>query len=92
MEIATPNPSDAEQRRSELFSPWLKKPSDIPEFAESHNLLHLVNINKLGAPAVVVPDLANENKRAYLRMLPMWQWALHFEDWLRQPHRRLWEN
>ena len=92
MEIATPNPSDAEQRRSELFSPWLKKPSDVPEFAESHNLLELVNINKLAAPAVVVPDLANENKRAYLRMLPRWQWALQFEDWLEQPHRRLWDK
>ena len=92
MEIATPNPSDAEQRRSELFSPWLKKPSDVPEFAESHNLLELVNINKLAAPAVVVPDLANKNKRAYLRMLPRWQWALQFEDWLEQPHRRLWDK
>ena len=42
----------------------------------------------LAAPAVVVPDLANDNKRAYLRMLPRWQWALQFEDWLEQPHRR----
>ena len=91
VEIATINANPEEQRKSELFEPWKKKPSHLEGMADTHNRIHMVSISKLRAPAVVVPDLANGNKRAYLRMVPMWLWEKKFDFWLEDPHRRLWE-
>ena len=92
MEIATRNSDGNEQRRSDLFEPWVKKPSDLGPGWNQHCKLELVSIDQLRLPAVVVPDLANPNKRAYLRMVPIWQWEHMFDDWLEDPHRRLWDN
>ena len=91
MEVAIPNSDQEEMRRSQLFVPLVKKESDLPALKDTHNELHFVNINNLRAPAVVVSDLGNENKRAHLRMLPMWQWGRVFDDWLHQTHNRDWE-
>ena len=92
MEIATKNAEPDEQQRSDLFEPWLKKPSDLGPGWDQHCQLELVHIDNLRLPAVVVPDLANQNNRAYLRMVPIWQWEHMFDDWLEDPHRRLWDN
>ena len=58
---------------------------------ESFNKQELVSIDQLLHPAAVVPDLENDNKRAYLRMIPRNVWAGMFEDWLEMEHRRDYE-
>ena len=70
----------------------MKKPSALAGMKNTYNELQLVNLNKLRLPTVVVADLDNRNKRAYLRLVPMWQWPLMFEDWLEDPHRRMWDT
>ena len=91
IEYAVKNSDPNEQRRSDLIEPWVKKPSTIIGLENSHCDLKVVEINRLRLPAVVVPDLANPNKRAYLRIVPRWQWQHMFDDWLEEPHRRLWD-
>ena len=92
MEIATYNSDDQEQRQSDILLPYLKKQSRLEHLQDSHNELRFVHISKLRAPAVVVPDLGNENRRAYLRMMPLAHWGSLFDLWLQQPHRREWED
>ena len=91
IEMATPHPEPDEHMKSDLFEPWVKQETELPDYADTHNEIHLLQITNLRAPALVVPDLANENKRAYLRMVPKWQWEKMFEDWLELPHRREWD-
>lgn len=91
VEPATRSSIAEEQRLSELFEPWVKTPCTVGGFGETHNDMLAVHIDQLRLPSVVVPDLGNANKRAYLRMVPRWQWPLMFEDWLEQPHRREWD-
>ena len=91
VEYAVKNSDPNEHRRSDLIEPWVKKPSSVVGLQDSHCELKMLNISRLRLPAVVVPDLANTNKRAYLRMVPIWQWEHMFDDWLEEPHRRLWE-
>jgi hypothetical protein len=38
--------------------------------------------------ACMIPDLENENKAAYLRLIPRAEWGDQFEDWLNCKHTR----
>ena len=93
VEIATPNPIVEAAIKSQLFNSYIKKPSEYDQFEylnTPYNKIDFLPIHRLVSPAVVVPDLENDNKRAYLRMVPMWQWGQMFNDWLGTPHRREW--
>ena len=94
MEIATPTVAGDQLSKSKVFEPWVKDESDIEDFFGNPRYcqMELVPVSQLAGPAVVVPDLANDNERAYLRMVPMWEWADSFNDWLHQHHYRLWEE
>ena len=87
VEEAIANP-DEEQFLSELWKPFKKQPHYDARFADRFCTQQLVHIEKLRAPAVLVPDLGNEDPRAYLRMVPRRLWASYFEDWLEEPHSR----
>ena len=93
MEIATPTVAANQVRKSRIFEPWVKEESDIEDFFGNpkYSQIELVPVLQLAGPAVVVPDLANDNERAYLRMVQMWEWADSFNDWLHQHHYSLWE-
>ena len=64
------NPDMMELRRSELWEPWVKTCCSHTDFAAMHNNMELVNTARLSGPAVLIPDLDNEDKRAYLRLVP----------------------
>jgi hypothetical protein len=72
-------------RRSLLFELWLKTPSTLIEISDLHCKAQCVHIKHLRMTATVVPDFDNPNSRAYLRMVPMNEWPLMFEDWLQEP-------
>ena len=90
MEIATKSLDPDDHKKSELWEGWSKQQSTYGVFPTKNRLV-LANTNQLRFPAVVVPDLYNENSRAYLRMVPMWKWDLMFDDWLREDHNEEWE-
>ena len=93
MEPAKRSSVPAEQRRSDLFEPWVKKASSLAGMQQTHSECTMEPLSSLKMPAVVVPDLKNAtDKRTYLRMVPRWQWPLMFEDWLEQPHIREWDD
>ncbi len=82
------NPQMMELRRSELWEPWVKTCCSHNDFAATHNKMELVNTARLTSPAVLIPDLDNDDKRAYLRLVPRSTWAQLFNDWLEAPHTR----
>ncbi len=90
MEIATKSLDPDDHKKSELWEGWSKQQSKYGVFPTKNRLV-LANTNQLRFPAVVVPDLYNEDSRAYLRMVPMWQWDLMFDDWLREDHHEEWK-
>ena len=92
VELAFRNPEPEEQGLCQLFEPWIKLPNTEPNLAEETSAHRLVNLTRLRSPCVVVPDLANPNKRAYLRMVPVSQWPLHFDDYLEEPHKRYYDE
>jgi hypothetical protein len=82
------NPEMMELRRSELWEPWVKTCATHHNLAATHNNMELVNTSRLTSPAVLIPDLDNVDKRAYLRLVPRSTWAQLFNDWLEAPHTR----
>jgi hypothetical protein len=91
LEEAYYSPEPDEQFICKLWEPFIKKPHHELELSQEHCYSNIVNLNRLRAPCVVVPDLGNANPRAYLRMLPRREWADQFDDWLGLPHTRLYE-
>lgn len=78
--------------RSELWSAWVKDPAN-PEHGlpESANKTLLIHTKKLLAPTAVIPDIGNNNTRAYLRLLPRSQWGHLFNEWIEADHTREWD-
>ena len=92
-ELAVPTKDPAEYHKSNLWEPWEKQPPNFPNFDPTvHHRTEIISINRILGPAVVVPDLGNENPRAYLKMVPISEWKFSFDDWLALPHRREWER
>jgi hypothetical protein len=73
---------------SEIWSSWTKKPSELEEYADEYNKVHFLNIEDITGPTIVIPDLDNKNKRAFLKMSALATWADEFEDWLNEEHTR----
>jgi hypothetical protein len=44
--------------------------------------------NCITSPTVVIPDLDNDDQRAYLKMSALATWADDFDDWLNKDHTR----
>ena len=77
VEKACMNPDPREEEMSELWQPYMKEEDD-----DGTTRTDIVNVNQLVGPCCLIPDVANENTRAYLKMVPMWEWSHHFERWL----------
>ena len=95
VEKAFPNPDKTEIDRSDLWEPHIKErrdPLDGEDHTKEHNDMRLINVNDILGPAALIPDLANTNKRAYLRMIPRCEWPRMFEMWLQNPHERNFEE
>ena len=86
IEPTKPNQDFNERWWSELFEAIVKEPCAVPGFENKHNNQEMVSIDRIRLPTVVVPDIGNPNKRAYLRMIPRDTWAGLFDDWLEEDH------
>ena len=90
IEPAHPNINSEEKWWSSLFDPIKKKPCTVQGY-EGDNAQELVPIHRLTHPALVVPDIDNPNKRAYLRMVARKVWPAMFDIWLEEPHEKEFE-
>ena len=88
VETAIMNEDPNELGLSEIFEPWIKEPQRRPEYADQFNRLEMVNVQKIIGPAILIPDLDNPDRRAYLKMSPMSTWADDFNEWLNTEHTR----
>ena len=91
IEPTRPNPEADERWWSQLLDPILKDACTVPGFENEHNKQDLVSIDRIRHPTVVVPDIENPNKRAYLRMISRDLWAGMFDDWLEEDHEKEFE-
>ena len=81
---------------TDLWSAFVKEASDpsddgtqeIPKLAGSE----LVNINRIVDTAVLIPDLENDNRRSFLKLLQKKHWADIFADWVDAEHERNFEE
>jgi len=84
VESAKPNATSQERKiRSDLFKPFLKEHKGISKNGDITRKYHLVDTNSFYAPAILIPDIGNANKAAYLQLLPRSQWKDSFIQWLR---------
>ncbi len=72
---------------SEIFKPYTKGLSETEE-GVPFTTFEMVNASTIIEPCVCIPDLDNENERAYLLMMRRGQWTDTFEAWLNEPHAR----
>jgi len=85
VESAKPNATSQECKiRSDLFKPFLKEHKGILRNGDITRKYHLVDTNSFYAPAILIPDIGNANKAAYLQLLPRSQWKDSFIQWLRE--------
>ena len=87
-ETVAPNLVEKEQITSELFQPY-EKEFIYDHVRETERVkLVVISASQLIGPACVIPDLDNINPHAFLRVLPMHEWATLFELWVNDPHTR----
>lgn len=79
--------ADENEKYAQLMELFYKE-EDPEAPGTSANLQELCRVDDILEPACLVPDLDNENDRAYLRIRPRTEWADCFEDWLRLEHTR----
>ena len=84
----TRNRSEEEQIQSELFQPYVKNTQRKPGTNIDIAKMEVLSVEKMTGPACLIPDLDNKNARAFLRILPMTEWANLFELWVIDPHTR----
>ena len=90
VERAVRNTEESEQDLSELWEPYTKL-DGIEGAGFDHTTVSRIGlypITRLKGPATLIPDLENENPRAYLRLVPRNLWCLYFKAWLSTPHTR----
>jgi len=76
--------SQERKKHSDLFKPFLEEHNGISRNGEITRKYHLVDTNSFYAPAILIPDIGNANKAAYLQLLPRSQWKDSFIQWLRE--------
>ena len=78
-----------ERQLSELFLSYTKEtvPSQNPQ-DPLRRKFYLVNVKLFVEPACLIPDIGNENRAVFLRLLPRNVWREQFQEWLHTPHAR----
>lgn len=89
VESAEENEDAIEQNMSELLLPYVKETDGLDENGEVKRKFYLVDVESFYEPAVLIPDLGNENVGAYLRLVPRAEWAEQFSEWLGEEHDNL---
>lgn len=78
---------EEEKDMSALFVPY-RKDSIVAEDGSIQRQFYLVDVDAFYSTACIIPDIGNDDKRSYLRLLPRADWSDQFSDWLREPHKR----
>ena len=71
---------------SDLFEPYLKDSKTI--LGKTQHAIDFWPCDRILEPTSLIPDLDHEDERAFLRVVPRWQWADLFEQFVQQPHTR----
>jgi hypothetical protein len=81
------NSHPEEQGRGEMIDSWVKR---LPwETGVEGNRIDFVSVEKLLAPAILIPDLENTDRRAFLRVKPRSEWVEIYKAWLKADHERM---
>lgn len=92
IESANPNDNEEEIGMSELFVPYTKEMRQLNDPVNNplnfKRKFYLVDVESFAAPAIVIPDIGNDNPAALLQLLPKEEWADQFVTWLSQEHTR----
>jgi len=86
-ESASEVDDEDEKELSDLFIPYIKETNEDGDGNISRKF-YLIDVEAFHAPAVVIPDIGNDNEAAFLRLLPRSTWADQFVQWLHEPHTR----
>ena len=88
IESADANMDEDEVAMTELFVPYIKETDGVDENGKTKRKFYLVDVEAIHSPAIVIPDLGNENPAAYLRLVPRTEWSEQFVTWLASEHTR----
>jgi hypothetical protein len=80
---------DPEEKQMEttMFTPYIKDSRINPDGSITRKF-YMVDVDAFYSTACIIPDVGNEDKRAYLKILPHAEWSEKFSDWLRKEHKR----
>ena len=89
IESADANTDEEEIDHCSLFVPYIKE-IDVSavENGIAKRKFYLVPVDAFYSPAVLIPDLGNENKNAYLSLVPRTEWSDQFVGWLGTEHTK----
>ena len=85
-EPATEVKPEAGEWPSDLFEPFVKDSKTI--LGSTKHATNFWSCDQILEPTSLIPDLDHEDSRAFLRVVPRWQWAELFEQYIQQPHER----
>lgn len=88
IESAKKNNDKAENDLSEIFKPYIKETTKIHANGKIDRQFYLVDVDTFYEPTVMIPDVGNKNKAAFLRMIPKTKWSELFSEWLAEEHTR----
>ena len=86
-EAARENDDPDENEMSTMFTPYIKE-CTIQDDGTIKRELFLVDVEAFHDTACIIPDIGNDNKQAYLRVMPRSEWSDCFSRWIRAPHTR----
>jgi hypothetical protein len=88
IESAEPKDDNEEATWGELFTVYIKETDGLDDDGNLKRKFYLVDVEAFHSPACLIPDLGNEDKAAFLRLLPKSEWSNQFSAWLKTPHTR----
>ena len=71
-----------EEKQPSLFVPFSK------ETDGTDRKFYMIDTESFHSPTVMIPDLGNDDKNAFLRLVPRREWSNQFVEWLLSEHIR----
>jgi hypothetical protein len=83
VESTEKNEDNKETKWGELFVPYIKETDGLDDNNNPKRKFYFVDVEAFHSPACLIPDLGNEDKAAFLHLLPKSEWSNQFSAWLR---------
>lgn len=80
--VPEPEKENKEEKLPSLFVPYTKE-TNGPD-----RKFYMIQADAFHSPTVMIPDLGNEDKNAFLRLHPRIEWGKQFVSWLTSEHTR----